>query len=99
MGILQVLRFEFQKFRILENFKLSQMLMTILLGCDNTMLYLSDLVPFHSGQDTNFYFNTCPGTSKNKFTILYFIFGNCYQLTCCVVNSVDSDQLASTGAS
>ena len=29
--------------------------MTILLGCDNTMLDLSDLVPFHSGQDTNFY--------------------------------------------
>ena len=33
----------------------------------------------------------------NKFTILYFIhvFGNIYELTCCVENSVDPDQLAS----
>ena len=35
-----------------------------------------------------------------KFTILYFIFGKYYELlTCCVRNSVDPDQLASSEAS
>ena len=33
--------------------------------------------------------------SSNTFTILYFIFGNYYELTHCVENSVDPDQLAS----
>ena len=57
------------------------------------MSNLSDLVPFHSGQVT------CPGTLlvlgqvKNKCTILYFIFGNYYELTFCVEKSVEFDQL------
>ena len=32
---------------------------------------------------------TCPGTSKNNFTILCSIFGYYYELTCYVENSVD----------
>ena len=42
---------------------------------------------------------SCPGTSWNKFTILYFIFGNYYELTYCVEKSVETDQLASSEAS
>ena len=56
---------------------------------------IPDLVPFHSEQIRNFYFNTCPGTILNKFKTQYFIFGNSYELTCCVENSVGPDQLAS----
>ena len=42
---------------------------------------------------------TSPRTSSSKFAILYFIFGNYYELTCCLENSVDTDQLASSEAS
>ena len=57
---------------------------------------MSNLVPFHSGQIRNFCFNTCPGTSLDKFKTQYFIVGNSYELTCCVENSVGPDQLASS---
>ena len=36
---------------------------------------------------------------EGQVTILCFIFGNYYELTCCVENSVDPDQLASEKAS
>ena len=36
---------------------------------------------------------------KKKITILYFIFGNYYELTCCVENSVVPDHLASSETS
>ena len=55
-------------------------------GCENTMPYLSDLVLFHSGQ----FYLSC---DKLKW-ILYFIFGNYYELTCYVENSVEPDQPA-----
>ena len=44
---------------------------------------MSNLVPFHSGKIRNFYFNTCPGTSLDKFKTQYFIVGNSYELTLC----------------
>ena len=45
-------------------------------------------IPFRTSKKFLF---TCPGTSSNKFTILYFIYGNYYELTCCVENRVDPD--------
>ena len=50
-------------------------------GCGNTMLDLSDLVPFHPGQVKQILF-TCRGTSLNKVNaIQYFILINYYQHT------------------
>ena len=63
-------------------------------------LVLSDQVPFHSGQVRNLF--TCPGTSIKKVVnlkaILYLIFDNYDEHTCCRENSVDPDQLASPEA-
>ena len=63
-------------------------------GCGNTMPDLSDLVPFHSGQ---------VGQVQNLYKvnkILYFhILINYYEFTCCIENSVDPNQLASSEAS
>ena len=60
---------------------------------------MSNLVLNHSGQIRNFYYDTCPGTSLDKFKTQYLKVGNSYELTCCVENSVGPDQLASLEAS
>ena len=63
---------------------------------------LSDLVPFHSGQVENFNYLVL-GQVQNLHKgnkILYFIYLiNYYEFTCCIVNSVNTDQLASSEAS
>ena len=62
---------------------------------------LSDLVPFHSGQVENFYLLVLGHVQMyivNK--ILYIIFLiNYYEFTCCIENSVDPDQVASSEGS
>ena len=62
---------------------------------------LSDLVPFHSGQVENFYLLVLGQVQMySANTTLYFIFWiNYYELTSCIENSVDPDQLASSEAS
>ena len=63
---------------------------------------LSDLVPFHSGQVENFNLLVL-GQVQNLYKvnkILYFhILINYYEFTCCIENSVDPNQLASSEAS
>ena len=62
---------------------------------------LSDLVPFHSGQVESFNLLVL-GQVQNLYKvnkILYFILINYLEFTCCIENSVDSDQLASSEAS
>ena len=59
------------------------------------MLNLSDLFQFHSGQVKTFYLLV----RINKVdAILHFILINYYELPmqCCIENSVDPDQLASS---
>ena len=60
---------------------------------------LSDQVPFHSGQVKNFYLLVLGQVQCIKliqFCISYF---NYNELTYCIENSVDPDQLASSEAS
>ena len=64
-------------------------------GSGNTMPDKSDLDPISFRTSWKCLF-TCPGTSHNKFTMLYFTFDNCYELPCCVENIGYSDQLASS---
>ena len=65
---------------------------------------LSDLVPFHSGQVGNFNLLVL-GQVQNLYKDLKlknFVFHNLidyYEFTCCIENSVDPDQLASSEAS
>ena len=68
-------------------------------GCGNTMPDLSDLVPFHSGQVKNFCLIALGQVKLMQFCISFLI--NHYELTmsCCMENSVDPDQLASSEAS
>ena len=65
--------------------------------CGNTMLGLSDLVPFHSGQVENFYLLVLGQVQmyKSKYNTAYHILINYYEFTCCIENIVDPDQLAS----
>ena len=58
-------------------------------GCGNTM---PDLVPFHSGQVENY--NLLVLGQVQKLYKIYY-----YELTFCIENSVDPDQLASSEAS
>ena len=62
---------------------------------------LSNLVPFHSGQVENIYLLVLGQVQMySANTTLYFIFWiNYYELTSCIENSVDPDQLASSEAS
>ena len=74
---------------------------------------LSDLVPYHSGQVENFYLLVlgqvqCIKLIQYKLYTLYLsklynsvfhILTNYYELTSCIENSVDPDQLASSEAS
>ena len=63
---------------------------------------LSDLVPFHSGQVENYNLLVL-GQVQNLYKVnklLFFhILINYYEFTCCIENSVDPDQLASSEAS
>ena len=63
---------------------------------------LSDLVPFHSGQVENFNLLVL-GQVQNLYNVnkifVFHIFINYYEFTCCIENSVDTDQLASLEAS
>ena len=69
-------------------------------GCGNTMPDLSDLVSFHSGQFENLLVLRQVQNLYKDNKILYFIFLiNYYEVTCCIENSVDPDQLASSEAS
>ena len=60
---------------------------------------LSDLVPFHSGQVENFNLLVL-GQVQNLYKVnknfVFHIFINLYEFTCCIENSVDPDQLASS---
>ena len=49
-------------------------------GCGNTMPVLVRPGPISFRTSLKFLF-TCPGTILNKFTILYFIFGNYYEVS------------------
>ena len=61
-------------------------------GCGNTMPDLSDLVPFHLGQVEN--------SSLLVFEQVQNLYKvNYYEFTCCIENSVDPDQLASSEVS
>ena len=62
---------------------------------------LSDLVPFYSGQVENYYLLVLGQVQMYKVNkILYFhILISYYKFTCCIENSVDPDQLASSEAS
>ena len=66
-------------------------------GCGNNMPDLSDLVPFHSGQVENFNLLVL-GQVQNVYFVFHILI-NYYEFTCCIVNSVDPDQLASSEAS
>ena len=57
---------------------------------------LSDLVPFHPGQVENFYLLVL---GQVHMYSLFHILINYYELTSCIENSVDPDQLASSEAS
>ena len=63
---------------------------------------LSDLVPFHSGQVENFNLLVL-GQVQNLYKVniffVFHIFVNYYELSSCIENSVDPDQLASLEAS
>ena len=59
---------------------------------------LSDLVPFHSGQVENFNLLVL-GQVQNLYICIFHILINTYEFTCCIENSVDPDQLASSEAS
>ena len=63
---------------------------------------LSDLVPFHSGQVENFNLLVL-GQVQNLYKVnkkfVFHIFITYYEITCCIENSVDPDQLASLEAS
>ena len=61
-------------------------------GCGNTMLDLSDLVQFHSGQVENFYLLVLGQVQMYKVNKILI---NHYELTCCIENIVCPDQLAS----
>ena len=63
------------------------------------MPYLSDLVPFHSGQVENFYLLVLGQVQMCKYNSVFHILFNYYELTSCIENSVDLDQLASEEAS
>ena len=60
------------------------------------------LVPFHSGQAEKFNLLVL-GQVQNLYKVnkifVFHIFINYYEITCCIENSVDPDQLASLGAS
>ena len=62
------------------------------LGCGNTMPDLSNLVPFHSGQVENFYLLVLG-------QVQMYIVNKVLYITCCIENSMDPDQLASSEAS
>ena len=66
------------------------------------MPHLSDLVPFHSGQVNNFKLLVL-GQVQNLYKVykkfIFYIFINYYEITCCIENSVDPDQLAFLKAS
>ena len=66
-------------------------------GGGNTMLNLSDQVPFNSGQVRNLYFLVL-GQVYRKLIQLNTILYVYYELTSCVENSLDPDQLASEEA-
>ena len=67
-------------------------------GCGNLMPYLSDLVPFHSGQVENFNLLVL-GQVQNLYKVdkknVFHIFIDYYEFTRCIENSVNPDQLAS----
>ena len=71
-------------------------------GCGNTMPDLSDLVQFYSGQVKNFNLLVL-GQVQNLYKVnkifVFYILINYYEITCCIENSVDPDQLASSEAS
>ena len=65
---------------------------------------LSNLVPFHSGQVENFNLLVLGTSAKFVIKLINFVFHILidyydYEFTCCIENSVDPDQLASTEAS
>ena len=71
-------------------------------GCGNTMPDLSDLVPFHSGQVEKFNLLVLGQVQilyKVNKIFVFHILVNYYEFTCCIENSVDPDQLASSEAS
>ena len=66
------------------------------------MPHLSDLVSFHSGQVRNFYLLVLGQVQmykESKYNSVFHSLINYYELTCCIQNSVDPDQLASEEAS
>ena len=81
----------------------SMVFYTVKQGCGNTMPDLSNVVPFHSGQVRNFYklvlgqVQIFKESLIAKFCISYLM--KYYELTCCIENSVDPDQLPSSEAS
>ena len=68
-------------------------------GCGNTMPDSSDLVPFHSGQVENFFLLVLGQVQMYKYNSVFHILINYYELTSCIENSVDPNQLASSEAS
>ena len=67
-------------------------------GCGNTMPDLSNLVPFHSGLvEISIYLSL--DKYKSKYNSVFHILISYYQLTSCIENSVDPDQLAFSEAS
>ena len=63
------------------------------------MPHLSDLVPFHSVQVENFYLLVLGQVQCIKLIQIYISYFDYYELTSCIENSVDPDQLASSEAS
>ena len=63
---------------------------------------LSDLVRLYSRQVVNFIFLVLGQVQiyvETKYNSVFHILINYYEFTCCIGNSVDSDQLASSEAS
>ena len=60
---------------------------------------LSDLVPFRSGQVENFYLLVLGQVQMCKYNAVFHILIYNLELTSCIENSVDLDQLASSEAS
>ena len=63
---------------------------------------MPDLAPFHSGQVENFYllvFGQVQMYEAKLYNSIFHIMIIYYELTSCIENSGDPDQLASSGAS
>ena len=65
-------------------------------GCGNTMPDLSDQVPFHSGQMEIFYLLVLGQVQCIKLIQIYSSYFDHYEITSCIENNVDPDQLASS---